>query len=153
MARFAEASERESCWVGEPEEIEKALAARPELHLPGPGTSCRVAAVEVEHPQPLPPRGVLPPRGSGQDSGLDSSMGGIVDAFAEATVPAAIGLPAKLIEFPRELIAARKSRPRIAEGPLAEEALAFEEPLALRIFEVGCEPAGSAGSHQGEGSG
>jgi hypothetical protein len=42
-------------------------------------------------------------------------------------------IPANLLEFPRQLIATRKARPRIAEGPLAEE-----EPRnpQLRIFEV-----------------
>jgi len=42
-------------------------------------------------------------------------------------------LPANLIEFPRELVAARKARPRLAEGPLREEIV--PEPQ-LRIFEV-----------------
>lgn len=42
-------------------------------------------------------------------------------------------LPANLIEFPRELVATRKARPRLAEGPLREEMAA--EPQ-LRIFEV-----------------
>ena len=42
-------------------------------------------------------------------------------------------LPANLIEFPRELVASRKARPRLAEGPLREEAA--PEPQ-LRIFEV-----------------
>ncbi|HXS12823.1 MAG TPA: RDD family protein [Acidobacteriaceae bacterium] len=42
-------------------------------------------------------------------------------------------LPANLIEFPRELVATRKARPRLAEGPLREEAV--PEPQ-LRIFEV-----------------
>ncbi len=42
-------------------------------------------------------------------------------------------LPANLIEFPRELVAARKARPRLAEGPLRDELTA--EPQ-LRIFEV-----------------
>jgi uncharacterized RDD family membrane protein YckC len=42
-------------------------------------------------------------------------------------------LPANLIEFPRELVASRKARPRLAEGPLREELPA--EPQ-LRIFEV-----------------
>ena len=42
-------------------------------------------------------------------------------------------LAANLIEFPRELVAARKVRPRLAEGPLRDA-----EPQAgqLRIFEV-----------------
>lgn len=42
-------------------------------------------------------------------------------------------LPANLIEFPRELVATRKARPRLAEGPLREDAA--PEPQ-LRIFEV-----------------
>lgn len=59
----------------------------------------------------------------------------IVDPFEEATVVPAQPLPAKLIEFPRELIATRKARPRLAEGPLRDT-----EPTSdgsqLRIFEV-----------------
>jgi len=46
------------------------------------------------------------------------------------------GLPTNLIEFPRQLVAARKARPRIAEGPLREEADAAPERAQLRIFEV-----------------
>jgi uncharacterized RDD family membrane protein YckC len=47
-------------------------------------------------------------------------------------------LPAKLLEFPRELIAARKARPRLAEGPLRE--VAVRDCLSqLRIFEVEAE--------------
>jgi uncharacterized RDD family membrane protein YckC len=42
-------------------------------------------------------------------------------------------LPANLIEFPRELVASRRARPRLAEGPLREEL--SPEPQ-LRIFEV-----------------
>jgi uncharacterized RDD family membrane protein YckC len=42
-------------------------------------------------------------------------------------------IAANIIEFPRQLIAPRKARPRIAEGPLREEA--DPEPQ-LRIFEV-----------------
>ena len=54
-----------------------------------------------------------------------------------ATAP--IDLPANLIEFPRQLIAARRARPRIAEGPLREDADAAPNSSQLRIFEV--EPA------------
>jgi uncharacterized RDD family membrane protein YckC len=59
----------------------------------------------------------------------------IEDPFDDAFVAAAQPLPAKLIEFPRELVATRKARPRIAEGPLRESE---NEPEAaqLRIFEV-----------------
>ena len=47
-------------------------------------------------------------------------------------------LPAKLLEFPRELIAARKARPRLAEGPLREES-GRDSLSQLRIFEVETE--------------
>ncbi|MBB5063321.1 putative RDD family membrane protein YckC [Granulicella mallensis] len=42
-------------------------------------------------------------------------------------------IPGNLIEFPRQLVASRKARPRLAEGPLREDAPV--EPQ-LRIFEV-----------------
>ena len=45
-------------------------------------------------------------------------------APAGPTVP----IPANLIEFPRQLVAPRKARPRIAEGPLREEADAAPRP-------------------------
>ena len=46
-------------------------------------------------------------------------------------------LPANLIEFPRQLIASRKARPRYAEGPLRDEdAAAPKQGSQLRIFEV-----------------
>src|ERR1700756_4507064 len=55
------------------------------------------------------------------------------DPLEEETVTPAVPLAANLIEFPRELVAARKVRPRLAEGPLRDA-----EPQAgqLRIFEV-----------------
>jgi uncharacterized RDD family membrane protein YckC len=42
-------------------------------------------------------------------------------------------IPANIIEFPRQLVASRKARPRLAEGPLREDGT--PEPQ-LRIFEV-----------------
>jgi len=51
-----------------------------------------------------------------------------------------IDIPANLIEFPRQLVAPRKARPRLAEGPLREEAdqTAHQDAntAQLRIFEV-----------------
>jgi uncharacterized RDD family membrane protein YckC len=47
-----------------------------------------------------------------------------------------VPLPANLIEFPRQLIASRKARPRYAEGPLREEAESAPGDGQLRIFEV-----------------
>jgi hypothetical protein len=47
-----------------------------------------------------------------------------------------VALPANLIEFPRQLVAARKARPRYAEGPLRDEAEDAPGNGQLRIFEV-----------------
>jgi uncharacterized RDD family membrane protein YckC len=57
--------------------------------------------------------------------------------FEESFPP--IEIPANLIEFPRQLVAPRKARPRLAEGPLREDAdqAPHNVPAAqLRIFEV-----------------
>jgi uncharacterized RDD family membrane protein YckC len=59
----------------------------------------------------------------------------IVDPFEDCVVAPAQPLPVRILEFPRELVAARKARPRHAEGPLREEPLAPEKSQ-LRIFEV-----------------
>lgn len=56
----------------------------------------------------------------------------VFEDFREASVP----LPANLIEFPRQLVAARKARPRFAEGPLREEEERGGVEAQLRIFEV-----------------
>jgi uncharacterized RDD family membrane protein YckC len=45
-------------------------------------------------------------------------------------------IPGNLLEFPRQLVATRKVRPRYAEGPLREEADLSREGTQLRIFEV-----------------
>ncbi|WP_263384985.1 RDD family protein [Granulicella arctica] len=52
--------------------------------------------------------------------------------FLEPAVP----LPANLIEFPRQLVAPRRARPRLAEGPLRDDAEIAPENAQLRIFEV-----------------
>jgi uncharacterized RDD family membrane protein YckC len=66
----------------------------------------------------------------------------VFDPLEEAMVAPAQPLPARVLEFPRELVAARKARPRLAEGPLRD---GMEPDKAqLRIFEV--EP--EAISHQ-----
>lgn len=62
------------------------------------------------------------------------------DPMEAATIEPAQPLPARVIEFPRELVASRKARPRLEEGPLRGD----EEKSQLRIFEV--EP--EAVSHQ-----
>jgi uncharacterized RDD family membrane protein YckC len=60
------------------------------------------------------------------------------EAVEEEPVFAAVEpLAVNLIEFPRELVAARKMRPRLAEGPLRETS--EDELDQLRIFEVAPE--------------
>ncbi len=56
--------------------------------------------------------------------------------LASKTPHPPIDIPANLIEFPRQLVAPRKARPRLAEGPLREEADETPEAAQLRIFEV-----------------
>jgi uncharacterized RDD family membrane protein YckC len=55
--------------------------------------------------------------------------------------PQPVGISGNLIEFPRQLVATRKARPRLAEGPLREETV--PEPQ-LRIFEVEPDQMSSA---------
>src|SRR6266851_1164453 len=55
--------------------------------------------------------------------------------FDESAGPT-VEIPANLIEFPRQLVAARKARPRLAEGPLREDADTTSQSAQLRIFEV-----------------
>ncbi len=55
--------------------------------------------------------------------------------FAEHTEQ--LPIAANLIEFPRQLVAARKARPRLAEGPLRDETSSTTGSSSqLRIFEV-----------------
>ena len=49
---------------------------------------------------------------------------------------ASVPIPGNLLEFPRQLVAARKARPRYAEGPLHEDSDHAHNEAQLRIFEV-----------------
>jgi uncharacterized RDD family membrane protein YckC len=73
----------------------------------------------------------------------------IADPLEDALVEPSNPLPARLLAFPRELIAPRKARPRRAEGPLREdpsaqrapgsgrpESATDPDPGELRIFEA-----------------
>ena len=55
------------------------------------------------------------------------------DPMGSAIIEPVQHLPANLIEFPRELVATRKARPRLAEGPFYD---ASHENSQLSIFEV-----------------
>ena len=67
-----------------------------------------------------------------------SRVADIVDPFEDAVIAPAQPLPVRILEFPRELVAPRKARPRHAEGPLREEGQ-VPEKSQLRIFEVDSE--------------
>jgi uncharacterized RDD family membrane protein YckC len=54
------------------------------------------------------------------------------DPMGSATIHPVEHLPANLIEFPRELVATRKARPRLAEGPFYDASADSQ----LSIFEV-----------------
>lgn len=74
------------------------------------------------------------------------------DLLASSLVEPPSALPSKLIEFPRELVSARRARPHLAETIVQETIPPIPElePQPLRIFEVGPEketanpPANSA---------
>jgi uncharacterized RDD family membrane protein YckC len=55
-----------------------------------------------------------------------------------------VDIPANLIEFPRQLVAPRRARPRLAEGPLREDADPTAQSAQLRIFEVEATQISSA---------
>lgn len=139
-------------------EIETAVAARPEFDPPAAQRRESPAAqgsffdpfLEVERPVAHDERSALeirwdpdlPVRLAEPDPSarrqFDAGGGAERDDWRAAygepeTVEPAQPIAANLIEFPRELIAARRARPRIAEGPLgAEDA----QPGQLSIFEV-----------------
>lgn len=84
----------------------------------------------------------------------------LVDPLEDAVVEPLRPLPARVIEFPRELVAPRKARPRRAEGPLSADAPPAADPAAapadaasqLRIFEADAESAPPAGAAPNPGA-
>jgi len=86
--------------------------------------------------RPLPkPEFKSEPLDEAEDLALDEEIAFRQSPVFEPTTPP-IDIPANLIEFPRQLVAPRKARPRLAEGPLREEATHTHDPAQLRIFEV-----------------
>jgi uncharacterized RDD family membrane protein YckC len=99
---------------------------------------------DAEQPGPkLPPLSGRVPSSLQSESARDEEERLALDdeiAFRQSPtfedVGAPVDIPANLIEFPRQLVASRKARPRLAEGPLREEADHASEAAQLRIFEV-----------------
>ncbi len=98
------------------------------------------ARAEAEAAAIPPPAGndihLSPPPSHETDSLSVEEEGAYPEILAEE--PATVEpLAVNLIEFPRELVAARRVRPRLAEGPLRE--MSQEERDQLKIFEVAAE--------------
>lgn len=106
----------EAAAAAESEWEEQTLALEP-FELP-------VEPVNLEDPKPLQPRANRP---AAIHQEPQEALSGEIEVIEPAQP-----IYANLIEFPRPLIAARKVRPRLAEGPLAEA----ESGAQLSIFEV-----------------
>lgn len=90
----------------------------------------------VPTPGPLADTAVLTAAAVAQHSAADFLAAPAFEPEPIAPLEPAVALPANLLEFPRQLVAARKARPRLAEGPLREDADAAPGRAQLRIFEV-----------------
>jgi uncharacterized RDD family membrane protein YckC len=110
------------------------LAAEARARAEKPAAGAVPASDGAPHlPQPLPES-----RNASLNSEEEESVLDYPEVMEEEPVFAAVEpLAVNLIEFPRELVAARKMRPRLAEGPLREASQ--EELDQLRIFEVAPE--------------
>jgi hypothetical protein len=96
--------------------------------LPGTGTDGRGLALQSVALDPLTQAEMV-----GELEELEDEIAfRLSDGFENHTLEMT-GIPGNLIEFPRQLVASRKARPRLAEGPLREES---EPEPQLRIFEV-----------------
>jgi uncharacterized RDD family membrane protein YckC len=120
----------EVLWA-ELEDTSQQSAAGPQPHAPEPEPrpiQYRVDPGSLPEPRrhSFPETSQRPPRPAASE---------IVDPFEEAVVAPAQPLPVRILEFPRELVAPRKARPRHAEGPL-RDAPPDPERSQLRIFEV-----------------
>jgi uncharacterized RDD family membrane protein YckC len=125
---------------------ETGAATGPVIRSVAPGLTVRLyedVGLRVREAQPATAARPRDPQYDSQDDeeafALDDEIAfRQTPVFAEPAGPP-VAIPANLIEFPRQLVAPRKSRPRIAEGPLREEADTTPALAQLRIFEV--EPA------------
>jgi uncharacterized RDD family membrane protein YckC len=123
-------------WTPAPELAQRTPQTRPQAHASQPP--------QVRWEQDLPVRSSQPPVGSAMrqeepsaiavEEGWEDDSSPAMEPWDEEsfeTVEPALPIHANLIEFPRELVATRKVRPRLAEGPLAAQ-----PERQLSIFEV-----------------
>jgi uncharacterized RDD family membrane protein YckC len=95
-------------------------------------------------PAPPPPEFVDPTNEAEEIHELDQEIAfRLAPEFAEHHIEP-LPLPANILEFPRQLVASRKARPRLAEGPLREDPDSLNTESQLRIFEVEPEAIATA---------
>ncbi|HEY4049383.1 MAG TPA: RDD family protein [Acidobacteriaceae bacterium] len=127
MRRDAAAASAQTQAVSRPEIASTPQSSSESERTPSlsPGRTCESAAHEPQHPT-----------SAAAWEGVPSSPACIAfDPVQEAIVSPAQPLPVNLIEFPRQLVAPRKARPRLEEGPL-RESLDENGSDQLRIFEA-----------------
>ncbi|WP_263367300.1 RDD family protein [Edaphobacter bradus] len=113
-------------------------APAPEAAVPSVGLRVQLFEdVSLSSPQPVVAAraGQAPFIDDDERMALDEEIAFRQSPVFEETVPP-VEIPANLIEFPRQLVAARRARPRLAEGPLRDEADHAPDASQLRIFEV-----------------
>lgn len=116
--------------VQDPAEPERPLTAtesRPDPYQPDL-LRYFVSSDSLPAPRATPPeaRAILPA------SAVSAEVSPLLDPLEEALVEPTQPLPASVITSPRELIAPRKARPRLAEGPLGDDAPAGDPDLQIR---------------------
>jgi uncharacterized RDD family membrane protein YckC len=137
--------------VAEPTRHETPRAARRHRE-PAPMSTEPVAAapLKIQLYADLPPVAMPPSRGTHarlapeelEELGeLDGEIAFRMAPEFEEHIVETLPIQANIIEFPRQLVASRKARPRLAEGPLREDGT--PEPQ-LRIFEVEPEQVSTA---------
>ncbi len=120
------------------------FSAETALIVAEPAREARVSpGITVRLYEDLGPAPPVPPRPDAAQSLPDAEEAMALDAeiafrqapvFEHYSTEPPVLLPANLLEFPRQLVAARKARPVLAEGPLLDEGKARGKQL--RIFEV-----------------
>ena len=123
--------------------LDEAIALRP-VAVARPPTPLPVAPPAVV---PSPPARLLDPAELAEQmeeiQSLDEEIVFRLDPeFAEHHIEP-LPLQANILEFPRLLVAPRKARPRLAEGPLRDDA-ELDPEYQLRIFEVETEQIATA---------
>lgn len=142
---FSSAMQPEPVWSPAPEPILMAAPAVHSLSLPALKQTRPSQSFEVRWDEDLPTREAAPALAhlSRHETGFSaapdhpwdtvSSAGDRLQIDGFEVVEPAQPIHANLIEFPRELVATRKLRPRRAEGPYAAS---VEAQAQLSIFEV-----------------